>query len=200
MALINYILQPRNFELIRDRIGLILADEIANQFTLTSNSDINATVYVERLIPFDKTEMPCINVLLDRGDFDNISVKQADGTYNFFIDVYAKSLSTQGSNGDKLSAIALQKIVGLVYSILEDTQYRTLAFAAPSVQHTQITNFQIAGPQNNQDAVSTTMARLIFSVKITESVKLLDADDIQGWETSVTLAETDKGYVFTKFP
>lgn len=200
MALITNIIQPRNYELIRDRIGLILAEEIQNQFALTANQDINSTVYVERIVPFDKTEMPCLNVLLSRGGFGNNDVKQSDGTYTYFIDVYAKSKSTNGSNGDKLAMISLQKNIGIIIAILEDTRYIRLGFTHPSISSTMVSDFAIADPSNNQDASSIVMGRITFTVRVPEKVELINASDIDGWETSVTLEESDKGYVFTKYP
>lgn len=62
MAQINTIIPVQNFELIRDRIALILATEINNQFVLSGNEDINCYVWLERSTPFDKIENPIINV------------------------------------------------------------------------------------------------------------------------------------------
>ena len=62
MAQIYNIIPVQNFELIRDRIALILATEVNNQFVLSGNEDINCDVWLERSTPFDKIENPTINV------------------------------------------------------------------------------------------------------------------------------------------
>lgn len=200
MALINGVIPRQNFELVRDKIGEILATEFAAQFALTSNSELNATVHVERIVPFDNTEIPCINVLLSRGNFDNMTAKKSDGTYQFNIDVYAKSKSSENQGGDSRASFIMQKMVGMAMAILENPRYRTLAFAPPSVAHTQVSDISISDPTNNQDAESVMMGRLTFQVRINENVELLTANPIVGYETTVTLSETEKGYVFTKFP
>ena len=63
-SIISGIIPPQQFEIIRNKIGLILFEEIGNQFVLTADEKINAKIFVERFIPFDKTDFPCINVLL----------------------------------------------------------------------------------------------------------------------------------------
>lgn len=200
MALINGVIPRQNFELVRDKIGEILATEFAAQFALTANEELNATVHVERIVPFDHSELPCINVLLSRGDFENMTAKKSDGTYQFNIDVYAKSKSSQNQAADVRASFIMQKMVGMAMAILENPRYRTLSFAAPSIAHTQVSNISIIDPTNNQDAESAMMGRLTFQVRINENVELLTANTIAGYVTNVRLDETDKGYVFTKFP
>lgn len=200
MALINNVIPSQNFELVRDRIGEILATEFAFQFTLTSNPELNPIVHVERIVPFDHTDMPCINVLLSRGNFDNITAKKSDGTYQFNIDIYAKSKSSQNQGGDSRASFIVQKLVGMAMAILENPRYNTLGFAAPSVSHTQVSDISIADPNNNQDAENIMMGRLSFQVRINENVELLTANNIVGYGTTVTLSETEQGYIFTQFP
>ena len=56
MSLIDGIIQPRAYELIRDKIAEILLEEFANQFALTSDADLNLhKVYLERFVPLDFT-------------------------------------------------------------------------------------------------------------------------------------------------
>ena len=97
-AIIPDAIPPRAFEIIRDRIARILADEIPSQATLKSDPDLALIneIFVERFVPFDHTEVPAVNVSLSNGDYDNFTQIDQTGTYIFNVDVYANS-NTIGS-------------------------------------------------------------------------------------------------------
>ena len=65
-SIIENIIPNQKFELIRDKIALILFDEIGNQKTLTNNSDLDVKVFLERFVNFDKTDfyLSLIHILL----------------------------------------------------------------------------------------------------------------------------------------
>ena len=71
--MINTLIGQQKFELIRDRIAEILSTEIANQATIEGHDlwTENIFVWLERTAPFDKSELPCINVSMSSGEFDN---------------------------------------------------------------------------------------------------------------------------------
>ena len=81
MPKITQAIPPQAFEIIRNRIGLILAEEIDNQSILTYDPDLDLTVWVERTVPFDKTELPSVNVSLARGSYDSKTYRETDSTY-----------------------------------------------------------------------------------------------------------------------
>tara|TARA_R110002020_G_scaffold82386_1_gene203996 strand:- start:170 stop:778 length:609 start_codon:yes stop_codon:yes gene_type:complete len=198
MALLTQKIPEQNFELVRDRIALILADEISSQALISPPTpEYNATVFLERFVPFDKTDMPCINVVFASGDFENQNTLTADAIYKYNIDVYTKSKSTSTSGGDKLASIKLHRILGICRAILENPQYRTLAFAPPSLQRTTVSDIAVEEPKNTQDGSSVIMGRLTFDVSVCERVQLKDAEDIGGWKTEVKMNETEKGYQFS---
>ena len=199
MALINTIIPPQNYEKIRDSLFDILVEEISNQFILLSDPEFNARVFKERVVPFDSSELPCINILFVRGEYDNIDVIQTRGEYTYFIDVYTKAKTTNAKRGDTTSLEKLQRILGIVRTILEDPQYRTLTFTAPSLEHTEVKSISIIQPENNQDSNNISLGRLTFIAVITEGVELLSANIITEAETNVEINDTDKGHVLTKF-
>lgn len=188
------IIPSQQFELIRDRIGVILADEFASQHTLTSNNDIDVTVYNERIFPFDKTDTPCINVVFNSGNYPSKYSNKADAIYSFNIDCYTMAKTTTADEGGKKSTKNLHKILGICRAILSNSQYRTLLFAPPSLSHVEVTSINIAEPQDKNDATSLMFGRLVFNVHVTESVKLIEAIQFANSKTTVTLSETDKGY------
>ena len=54
MAVIDHIIGTDNFQAIRDRLAVILLDELGGQYTLTDDSDLNITqIWKERRRPFN---------------------------------------------------------------------------------------------------------------------------------------------------
>lgn len=196
MANLTQIIPQQNFELIRDRIGVILKDEITEQVNLSGNQDINAAVFSEKFTPFDKTDFPCINVLLSRGSYDPITPQSDTGDYTFFIDAYTSAKSTNLVGGDAEASFRLQRILGVCRSILRSPFYGTLLFPTPLIGHTSVSDIQIMEPNNNQDATSAIWGRLVFRVKCTETTELQTALELDSFKTQVKLNLTDKGYLY----
>lgn len=198
MALITTLIPEQNFEQVRDRIGAILALELPNQYTL-GDDDANAPqkVWVERFIGFGKEELPAVNVCLEKGTFVSHTVKQTDGEYIFNIDCYQSSATIGEDSGDQLATIKLQKLLGLCRAILEQPEYGTLGFAAPSIMRREMETMQIA-PQPTQEAINRVMGRLTFRVKVAESAVLKTGEAFAKQLTTITLGLTAKGYQYEK--
>jgi len=199
MAKIDEIIPPQAFENIRDRIAEILIDELNNQFVLTYNPEIDATVFVEKFINFDETDLPAINVSLGRGNTDNKNAMASDGSYRYFIDVYTRAKTSPSGPGDTLATKKAHKIMGLVRYILEHPEYVTLGFARPSILNTLLESMSFQDP-TEKDGNNIVMGRSVFMVKATESENLIVPNLIEGFETSVKIDESSVGYVFSKNP
>jgi len=197
MSKIVNIIQQRAFELIRDRIGEVLIDELANQVAMSYNEDIDASVFVERSVPIAAVEMPAINVAVSRGGFDNATIVNKDGTYTFNVDCWTRGKTTDVDCGDSLSMFKLQRLMGVVDAILSDAQYNTLGFAKPYISSTFVEELAIAEPKRNEDAESVMMGRLTFVVRVCEGVEKLEAKLIDGFDTSVKIGITDQGYIYS---
>lgn len=195
MSLINTIIPPQAFEIVLPRIGEILATELPNQATLSGNNDINAKVFVERLVPFDHTDLPAVNVCIAQGDMGGQSAIQSDGTYTFYIDVHTKCKSVTGQKADLASSFKLYRLLGLVRAILEDTRYQTLGFAAPFImrRYVQQIGIQISPVK---DTVTAVVGRVTFMVKVAENNGTVLPLDLAGYTTTVKLEETEKGYLY----
>jgi len=143
-SIITEAIEKGSFEFVRDRIGAILADELPSQATLQADSNLNVKgVYIERFVPFSHTDCPCVNVSLDLGEYSSFTRQRQDGTYQFFIDVYEKSATTDGNRGDYLANVKLQKLANICRAILSHHKYTTLAFAPPFIEHTEVKNIRI---------------------------------------------------------
>lgn len=196
MSRITGVIPPQNNELVRDRIGEVLIDELENQALISYTPEIDATVFVEYGPAFHPTQMPCVNVKLGSGSFDNKDMTQVDGSYVYYIDCHAKALSTDEDDGSTLATYRLHRIMGIVRAILENPQYKTLGFAAPSISSLGVQSIDIQEALK-QDSSSTVMGRLTFNVKVVETVELITPRLIDGYNTQVKLGQTDRGYIFS---
>lgn len=193
--MIQGIIPNQSFELVRDRIGEILANELLNQYGLTSIDEMNADVWIERFIPFNHTEFPLVNVSFDGGSYDNQTQEQSDGTYKYNIDVFVNSKTEDTDSGDKTAMINLQKLMGICRSILENSIYKKLSFDSPFIMNRHIESIQIADP-GKQEATSSVMGRLVMSVRVPETSELVIPRTLNSFQTMVKLEETDLGYLY----
>jgi len=193
---IKNIIPPQFFEVIRNRIAEILVDELDCQVLLTYDTDLEATVYVERFVPFDNTEMNAINVSFSGGPYDNQTVRDVDGSYSYFIDVFTQANTTDADRGDTLAKFKLQKLLGVCRAIIQNPIYKTLGFQPPFIMSRQISSIAIAQPREGE-TLSVVMGRLILTIVAPENTQLLTAKLIKGFDTQVKLALTDKGYIYS---
>lgn len=184
-----------NFELIRDRIGAILADEFAGQQSYGDSDLSGLKVWSSRSIAFDKEEMPAINVNFVHGDYFSQDASANTLIYKFSIDVHASSNSANNVRGDARAMNRMNKIMGIATKILNHQEYRTLLFPAPSVQNKWIETLDVADVMRN-DADSLIFGRAMMSVRINEDKELYTGNVIKGIDTIVKLELTDKGYFF----
>ncbi|MFA6057300.1 MAG: hypothetical protein WC756_03810 [Taibaiella sp.] len=197
MPLIKELIPPQGFELVRNRIAEILADEFISQASIHGNPEwMPSKVYVERRISIDNTDMPVINVALANGAYSNKDVTQVDGSYQFFIDCYTQSPGTDDGDGDALAAIALHRIMGMCRAILENPEYSTLAYAPPFSCSVAVTSMTI-GDYAQADMQNSAIGRLIFEVRIPEIVELKAGLPLSISITQVKLFNTIKGYLYT---
>jgi hypothetical protein len=197
MSKIQGIIPAQQFEVVRDRIGEIIADELANQVDLTNNSEIDAEVFIERVIPFDKTDFPAINVALAKGDNAGKTYISSDWGHIYYIDVYCSGKANNSDQGDKRAILKLQKLIGIIRFIFESPYYKTLGFTAPSIQRVGVKSFFLAQPDKD-DAGNTVMGRVELNVEVPEGSETISGVVAAGYETKVKLAETDKGYKYIK--
>ena len=196
MPKIDYLIPPQNFEIVRQRIGEIIADELSHQVVLDTDSgaDINARVWMERAQAFSHTEMPAINVLLAKSGYDNGDANVDDGTYTFEIDVYACAKADADSRGDFLAALKMQRMCGIVRTIFTDQAYRTLGFAPPYIERVSVVGMNFPDPLPVQDTLNVVMGRVTLTVRVNEDGKAKDPELIGSYTTQIKLETTNKGY------
>jgi len=200
MPLITGPIPPQNFEVVRDRICTILNDEIPSQANLIGNDDLNAKIFCERSIPFSEKDVPCINVMLSKGDFGEQPAINQNGEYSYFIDAYMTSKSSDTKQGDIQSNLVLQRLLGVIRAILSDSQYKTLGLAPPAVSNLKVANMGIVDPNNHKETKNIAMGRILFRVKVPETHELISAKILAGHTATITIGEDGKQYFYDYEP
>jgi len=140
-----------NFEIIRDKIALILANEIANQKVIATTEgkinpdEWNFRTYTERSNPWEdflninesatlSDNLPIVNIWFDNYGIEDRSSNTVErqtigGTFN--IDIYALGISKNKVSGghiagDELANREVQRVFRLVRNILMSSHYTYL--------------------------------------------------------------------------
>jgi hypothetical protein len=192
MSKITSVIGPQNFEAIRDVIGVVLADELANQNILQPNPLLLANVYVERGITFDKTELPAINISMNNADYDTKFRTESSGEVKYYIEVETNKAHSSQKQGDEQSALDTEFLAGKIRAILEHPAYAFLNNQG-IVMGTKISSIQI-GKMQQQDAQHTTVARLQFDVRMIESNGSQTGVSVAGIDSEFFAEDTNKGY------
>lgn len=197
MAKITEIIPKQNFEIIRDQIGAILADELNNQKNLQPvYLSENVTVFSERITSVDKSEEVVVNVLLDSLNSNYKTESDQQNRTSFFIDIYAHGKANSNDPGDKVTAFKLQKYLGICRYILQSHKYVTLDLPTGTIGGKNVDNIQIYDSQNSQDGNYSRMGRIIFSVRIMENQAIWAGVPLTNNSTKVKLDLTDEGYQY----
>jgi len=189
MAKITGQIPEQNFEKIRDRIGLILSTELAAQ---TVASDIKK-VWIERSIPFDKTELPAINVVWDNASYDSHNPKDRRGENQYFIDIQYEFTHTSTEKGDIAGSKKAQRIAGIIAYILSSGEYYTLDYDPGLIQSRWIADLKI-GRISEGDALHNVVARVSFKVVANEEVGNLSGVAGKIFTSQFKINESEKGF------
>ena len=217
MSIIDQIISPAIFELIGARIAAILADEISNQITLLeaeiatnppNKSELELSlaslpadgIYYERSIRPQASEMPVINVIMVNSPLnERNSISQQRTNTTYAIEIYSAAKNSVSDAGDTLSAIKLQRAAGICRAILMDEGYARLGFEPGLIGRRTAGNFQIGQPDEGaNDARHSIYGR--FNIEVLHQEITPDTDPlaaVTGYDTTVSLKATDKGYLWT---
>lgn len=202
MSVITEILTEREFELIRDRIAMILADELPNQAILNGDPNMNPKeVWLERLVPLSQQELPAVNVFTAEGKFERFSRESQTGEYIFAIDVFTRG-ATEGSTpeqrGDLISTKKMMRLVGVIQAILSHWKYETLMFTSKFIDRVEIQSFKLMEPVKARDNSNVSKGRILLMVRAEETIAPATGSPIGDYTTQVKLHETDFGFKYEK--
>lgn len=204
MADLLPIIPVQNFELIRNRIFTILQREVANQFAENPDPILDATVFLEKNLPFTLDQIPAINVILESSTFIQKTPSSKSFNLIFNIDIYHKASSTSTESGDSLSKIYLHRLIAICWAILENSQYIALDFSENLfVESRAFTAFEIAEvPKNTADSLNNTqnvsMARMVFQIKINQDTKIVPVPKPVGISETVIKLTPTVGFKITE--
>lgn len=209
--MLHNIIPSQRFELIRDSIGRVLVAEFAAQKTLVEAYNhihehdaipvlltvVNPTVWLERVCPFDKEELPVINIVYSDTNFvDETTAFTSNGESKFFIEIYTNASTSSASEGDKKAAILLAKIGGMVRAILMDNKNRNLDFTDYKIQNRFVKSITRTQPRVTNDAENT-IAGIVEVHYFGEEATETETGALEkNLTTSVKLADTEKGYKY----
>tara|TARA_R110002153_G_C13332612_1_gene498613 strand:- start:31606 stop:32289 length:684 start_codon:yes stop_codon:yes gene_type:complete len=199
------------FEIVRDQIAQILADEVASQMAIATSEakdpdDWKLRIFTERSNPweqfqnpdqqnFDKS--PIVNVWFDNNTFDmgssNILERQkTDGVFNIDCYGFGRSKDDGGTGhipGDKEAALEVQRAIRLVRNILMAAEYTYLSLRGTVWQRwpQSITVFQ---PQLDSRTVQQLVgARLALRVAFNEFSPQVESVELEAVRVDVLRAE-----------
>ena len=189
-AIITSQITERNYELIRDRIGTILTEELAAQTVASS-----VGVWCERKLAFQPEELPAINVSCDSSNFDSKHSGYKSSDIKYSIDVHTDEASTDSGTGDIIGSKLAQRIAGIIDYILEFPAFDNLLFT-PGFIGTTIIESITTGSINQGDANHNTVVRLQFKVEASETTEQMQPTTAEGYTTQVKLSTTDFGHKY----
>jgi hypothetical protein len=195
MALINTIIGPSGVELIKHRIAAILKTELENQKVLQEDT-FPINVFVDRMVPIDKSEIVVINVRFESINPESINQHGSQEDATFTIDTWAVSKQTSTKRGDLLSTNFRDKITFQIKAILQSNFYVTLGFVPGLIMSSNVQNIEPYEPNNNQDASFVSMARLNHNVRFYQDYKVWEGVEITNNLTNVKLSNTELGYKY----
>lgn len=207
MPLIDHIISTSNLELVRTRIAFILADELTNQATLinegTPTDDQQITldslpskVYEERFIRPAEGEFPMMNVVLVSNPLSSLTgFEQQTDIARFNIEIYSEGISSDGTDGDTLATIKLQRLLMLSRSILMDQKYRTLNFEKGFIGKRTAADLNIAQPEKGLDSGYVINGQISLMVQVYESQEQLQGTELNESATEQLLSD-EKGFYY----
>jgi len=197
MSKINIEIPVQNYELYRDKLAIILQDELDNQYALTGNELFNLKVFCERFVDFDNTELPALNVYFRDARNLEKNHRSTKYEYSYIIQTNVSNRTSVNERGDVLSSLKLQKLTGVIRYILEHEAYKTLGLtlSISNIFNTKINTLQIIKP-TVRDSVNVSGSVIEYIIQANEDEGYTDAIVGEIYTTQIKLEETDKGYYF----
>jgi len=189
------------FQIIQNRIGEILLEEITAQHAL-QNLDSSFEFFVERINPYDKAEDVVITLAYREAENQEYTQHNSQGHHVYFIDIFTGGIENGALSQSEDVRLKLFKYVGIVKYILNSGKYPTLGFPRGLIANKHVkkvtfdTDYSNWGNHSNYDASGIRFCRIIFMVMANESTELWTGIPLQG-NDSIVYTGTDKGTQLT---
>lgn len=198
MAVITETIPPQAYEIVQNRIGEILAEEIANQVDIQGLTD-EVEVFVERIEPFDKSEDVMISLAYREGLYEGQTQQNTQGHYTYFIDVFCTGKGVGDEPPSTNVRNKIFKYIGMVRYILSSGKMPTLGFAPGLIggkyvtKMTLDTDYSNFGNHSNYDGAFIRFCRIHFIVRVQENQLLWEGIPLEGNDTNIQYETTNRG-------
>ena len=198
MAIISESIGTQGFELVANRIGEILLEEISNQQVIQS-FDENVEIYLERQEPFDKSEDIMISVDYKMADYEGYTQRDSQSDCMYNIDIFVCGMGVGDIPASTIAKNKLYRYLGLIRYILSSGKYNTLGFPRGLIGGKYIKKIIVDNDYSNHakhgnlDGSYIRFARVYFSVRVQENQELWNGVALQGNTTNITVNETSLG-------
>lgn len=199
--LITELIPDQPYEIIQNRIGEILLEEITAQHAL-QNLDSDFKFFIERIKPYGEQEDVVITLACREQDNQEYTQQSSQGQNIYFIDIYAGGIETGDETASENVRRKLFKYVGIVKYILNSGKYPTLGFPRGLIGNKHVkkvtfdTDYSNWGNHSNYDASNIRFCRILFLVTAREETELWQGIPLQG-NDSVVYTGTNKGTQLT---
>lgn len=195
MAKIVEIIPPSIFELIGDSIANILLEELSNQVLLTYDETIATNIFLERIVPPNESEFPCIFIGMASLDADPSRVTAGDGVITYFIDLYFQEIGNEEEVPGSIATRQMKRTAGLIRQILKNPSYLCLDFPRGIIGKTVVSRINIIDNMK-QDTNNTVVGRITFEVSAIDKYELLRGTNWTRFTSVVNIGDTDAGHKY----
>lgn len=200
-SIITELIPDQPFQIIQNRIGEILLEEITAQHTL-QNLDSSFAFFVERISPPDVSEDVVITIACREQDNQEYTQQSSQGQNMYFIDIYCVGIENGNQSMSENVRLKLFKYVGIVKYILNSGKYPTLGLPRGLIGNRHVkkvtfdTDYSNWGNHSNYDGSGIRFCRIIYLVTAREETQLWEGIPLQG-NDSVVYTGTNKGTQLT---
>jgi len=200
-SIITELIPDQPFEIIQNRLGEILLEEITAQHTL-QNLDSEFEFFIERIKPYDTSEDVVITLACREQDNMEYTQRSSQGQNMYFIDVFTGGIEIGNESISENVRRKLFKYVGIIKYILNSGKYPTLGFPPGLIGNKHVkkvtfdTDYSNWGNHSNYDGSGIRFCRIIFMVTALETTELWQGIPLQG-NDSILYTGTNKGTQLT---
>lgn len=196
-SIITELIPDQPFQIIQNRIGEILLEEITAQHALQS-LESSFELFVERIHPYDVSEDVVITLACREQDNEEYTQQSSQGKNLYFIDIFCGGIESADRSMSEDVRLKLFKYVGIVKYILNSGKYPTLGLPRGLIGNKHVkkvtfdTDYSNWGNHSNYDGAGIRFCRILFSVMAKEETELWQGIPLQG-NDSVVYTGTNKG-------
>lgn len=195
-SIINEIIPISGFEVVLQRLGVILLEEVTNQETMQALAS-SSEVFIERQENYSQAEDVVISVSCNNINFGSFDTKESQGDTTYFIDVYTGGVANVSQSGNDNARLKLHRYVSIIKYVLSSAKYLTLGFPMGFIGGKYLKYIEFQDSYDSQDASFIRYARLTYGVRIQGGQLAWDGIALTGNDTQIKFDLTQKGYKLT---